>query len=164
MFGFSFLHVTSLFSRFFPYSLRRYYCISISISCSFVRSYFLVILFILVSILPLSKADIPTLAQFLQESKLGLSINSLLFKEWPNYDAQRENYTDSVRAIFDNPFIERFKVGDNKSRLTVDHLILSLRKPRGFEVPGLRMKKVKRLRFRITSIRRCLRLWWRWLR
>jgi len=71
------------------------------------------------SILPLLESDLPTLAQFVQESKLGLTINRLLFKDWPNEAAQRENYSKAMESNFADPDAERFKVVDNESGLVV---------------------------------------------
>jgi hypothetical protein len=85
-------------------------------------------------ILPLLLEDLPTLAHFVQESKLGLTVNRLLFKDWPNDAAQKANYSKAVESNFDNPLTERWKVIDNESGSTVGHLVLTRILPLEIEV------------------------------
>ena len=66
------------------------------------------------SIVPITKDDIPTLAKLLCDSKLQLTINRLLFKDWPNEVAQVPNYTMAVEGGFVNPDNEAFKAIDDK--------------------------------------------------
>jgi GNAT superfamily N-acetyltransferase len=88
------------------------------------------------SIHPVSSPDLPTLAQFLQESKLSLTINRLLFKDWPNETAQQAVYTHAVETGFQNPAVESFKVVDDEAGLIVGHLVLSRKRPAGTEAPS----------------------------
>jgi hypothetical protein len=90
------------------------------------------------SIHPVLSTDLPTLAQFLQESKLGLTINRLLFKDWPNEAAQRAIYTNAVASGFKNPQVQSFKVvddDDDEAGLIIGHLVVSRKRPAGAEAP-----------------------------
>jgi GNAT superfamily N-acetyltransferase len=82
------------------------------------------------SILPIVKSDLDTLAQFVQESKLGLTINRLLWKDWPDEATQLAHYTTAIQANWDDPDAERFKVVDKESGLTVGHLVLTRQRPK----------------------------------
>lgn len=46
---------------------------------------------------PVQSSDIPVLGDLLYNSKLALTINRLLFKDWPNEAAQRRNYAAVLR-------------------------------------------------------------------
>lgn len=63
-------------------------------------------------ILPVESSDLATLAEFVYHSKLNLTINRLLYKDWPNEVAQRHQYTLAVEGGFDNPNTESLKVVD----------------------------------------------------
>lgn len=47
--------------------------------------------------------DIKVLGGLLLRSKLSLTINRLLWKNWPNETAQREQYTAAVEGAFKDP-------------------------------------------------------------
>lgn len=81
------------------------------------------------SVLPLLLEDVPTLAEFVQESKLCLTVNRLLFKNWPAYDVQKEHYGKGVCPNFDDPLVTRFKVIHNDSKEVVGHLVVTRVKP-----------------------------------
>jgi hypothetical protein len=81
------------------------------------------------SILPVEEADLSTLAQFVQESKLPLTINRLLIKNWPNHEFQKENANNAVGRNVKNPSTARFKAVDEESGLMVGHIVLTLKKP-----------------------------------
>lgn len=66
------------------------------------------------SIVPVTAQDLPTMAKLLCDSKLQLTINRLLFKDWPNEAAQVPNYTRAVEGSFKDPSVESFKVVDDK--------------------------------------------------
>lgn len=85
---------------------------------------------------PLTHPDLPTLAHFVQDSKLGLPINRLLFKDWPAHSIQREHYLRNVSANFENPDVERFKVIDDESGSMIGHLVLTRKRPGGGEGGG----------------------------
>ncbi|KAF2713410.1 hypothetical protein K504DRAFT_369076 [Pleomassaria siparia CBS 279.74] len=79
------------------------------------------------SIHPLLHSSLPTLAQFVQDSKLGLTINRVLVKDWPNLAAQKEHYTKSIEANFENEASGRWKVvvGGGEDGEMVGHLVLT---------------------------------------
>jgi hypothetical protein len=80
------------------------------------------------SIHPVEQADIPTLAKFLQASKLPLVINRLLFKHWPNETAQKKIYTGAIEGAFENSLSEMSKVVDGISGEIVAHLVITRKK------------------------------------
>ncbi|TVY81310.1 hypothetical protein LSUE1_G003357 [Lachnellula suecica] len=82
-----------------------------------------------VSIQPRTESDIPEQAQMLLDSKLALTINRLLFKDWPNETAQRKNYTNAIEAASKNPAIETLKVIDDETHSMVGYLVLTRQTP-----------------------------------
>lgn len=83
------------------------------------------------SILPVTEADIPTIAGFLQASKLQLAINRFLFKDWPNDSAQLAQYTGAVEGGHKDPLVTTLKAVDNRSGEIVGHLGVSRRNSKG---------------------------------
>lgn len=81
------------------------------------------------AILPLEASDIPAFAAQLQASKLPLTINHLLCKDWPNEAAQKAQCTKAVEGALNNPDVERFKVVENSSGNMVAHLVITHKKP-----------------------------------
>jgi len=61
------------------------------------------------SILPVDRSDLSVIADFVHSSKLSLTINRLLFKDWPNEAAQKAVYTKAVESAFDDPSVEGLK-------------------------------------------------------
>jgi hypothetical protein len=86
------------------------------------------------SIHPVTSDDLPTLIQFLHESKLALTINRLLWKDWPNDICQRPQYINAIESSFKSESCEIFKAVDDESGMIVGHLVLTLRKPATSEV------------------------------
>lgn len=82
-----------------------------------------------ISIQPATEADLPTIAEFVHESKLALTINRVLFYDWPNDAAQRPVYRNAVESSFRDPDSETLKVIDNESGSIVGHLVLSRKTP-----------------------------------
>jgi hypothetical protein len=87
------------------------------------------------SIHPVTSKDLPTLIQFLHESKLALTINRLLWKDWPNDICQRPQYINAIESSFKSEWCEIFKAVDDESGTIVGHLVLTLRKPAGEAKP-----------------------------
>ncbi|RDW66944.1 hypothetical protein BP5796_09693 [Coleophoma crateriformis] len=83
------------------------------------------------SIVPISAEDLPTLAAFVYTSKQQLTINRVLWKDWPNEAAQRANYTNAVEGAFKDPLSETFKVVDDESGEILGHVVLSRKIPVG---------------------------------
>jgi hypothetical protein len=81
------------------------------------------------SIHPVTSDDLPTLIQFLHESKLALTINRLLWKDWPNDICQRPQYINAIESSFKSESCEIFKAVDDESGVIVGHLVLTFRKP-----------------------------------
>jgi hypothetical protein len=88
------------------------------------------------SIHPVTPDDLPTLIQFLHESKLALTINRLLWKDWPNDICQRPQYINAIESSFKSESCEIFKAVEDESGSIVGHLVLTLRKPATSEVKG----------------------------
>ncbi|KAE8414454.1 acyl-CoA N-acyltransferase [Aspergillus pseudocaelatus] len=80
------------------------------------------------TIRPVELSDIPALGDLLYTSKLALTINRLLFKNWPNEAAQRQNYLGALEGIeVDSP--ESRTVVDNVTGEVIGHLALNRRRP-----------------------------------
>ncbi|KAF4943781.1 hypothetical protein FSARC_14832 [Fusarium sarcochroum] len=69
-------------------------------------------------------ADLPVLGDFLYSSKLALSINRLLIKDWPNEENQRKNYSSSIETSLSDPTMECLKAVDNVSGNIVGFVVL----------------------------------------
>ena len=85
------------------------------------------------SLQPVTSQDLPTLIQFLHESKLALTINRLLWKDWPNDICQRPQYTNAIESSFKSELCDVFKAVDDASGAIVGHLVLTLRRPASSE-------------------------------
>ncbi|KAH8893671.1 hypothetical protein GQ53DRAFT_840042 [Thozetella sp. PMI_491] len=81
------------------------------------------------SILPITAADLPTHADNLRESKLNLSINRFLYKNWPNETAQSKQYSDAVKGALGNPDCESLKVIEDTTGEIVAQLFLTRMRP-----------------------------------
>lgn len=77
------------------------------------------------SIRPVESSDIPTLGDWLAASKLALTINRLIFKDWPNEATQKPIYMDSVAGALKDATIESLKVVDDESGDILGYLALS---------------------------------------
>ncbi|KAF4626815.1 hypothetical protein G7Y89_g11342 [Cudoniella acicularis] len=78
-----------------------------------------------ISIHPLLPSDLPKHASLLLSSKLALSINRLLFKNWPNEPFQLANYTKAAESGFNDKDSETWKVIDDGTEEIVGHFVLS---------------------------------------
>ena len=66
-----------------------------------------------INIIPVEASDIPTLGtDLLYPQKLALTINRLLFKDWPNEPVQKANSTRAVESSFNDPDVECLKAVD----------------------------------------------------
>lgn len=81
------------------------------------------------SIQPILEADVPAHGQLLRDAKLELTINRLLFKDWPNDEAQRPVYEGAVRGGFNDPATESWKVVDDETGAMVGYLSLTRKTP-----------------------------------
>ncbi|CAI7624250.1 unnamed protein product [Penicillium manginii] len=81
------------------------------------------------SILSVEEADLPLLAKFVHASKLRLSINRLLFEDWPNETIQMKMYTDAVTSGFKDPNTECFKAVDTDSNEIIGYFVLARKRP-----------------------------------
>ncbi|KAM0544661.1 hypothetical protein ACHAPJ_011722 [Fusarium lateritium] len=77
-----------------------------------------------VSISAATPADLPVLGDFLYSSKLALSINRLLIKDWPNEENQRKNYSGSIESSLSDPTMECLKAVDDTSGSIVGFVVL----------------------------------------
>jgi hypothetical protein len=73
-------------------------------------------------------SDLPVLADLLYTSKLPLTINRLLWHDWPNEGAQRAQYSRAAEGGLNDLATETFKVIDDGSGETVGHLYLTRHK------------------------------------
>ncbi|KAF2106230.1 hypothetical protein BDV96DRAFT_654937 [Lophiotrema nucula] len=83
------------------------------------------------SIHPVTEPDLPTLTQFLLDAKLGLAVNRFLFRDWPNYEAQRRNYGAAIEnGFYRNEESEMVKVVEDASGRgeVVAHLVWNHKK------------------------------------
>lgn len=81
------------------------------------------------SILPVQETDLDFLANFVHTAKLRLSINRLLFQDWPNDPIQTQMYTAAVRSGFEDPTTQCFKAVDNHSNEIVGYFVLARKRP-----------------------------------
>ncbi|KAI1357313.1 hypothetical protein F5Y08DRAFT_324570 [Xylaria arbuscula] len=65
------------------------------------------------SVIPINQDDIPAIGAFLQASKLQLTINRLLVKDWPNPTLQKAHYTRAIDNAVSNPNVTSLKVINN---------------------------------------------------
>lgn len=82
-----------------------------------------------ISILPVLEADLPILSDFLHTSKLSLTINRLLVKDWPNEDIQRKHYADVIAGSLQDPSNELLKSVDTSTGQIVGFVALTRKHP-----------------------------------
>ncbi len=80
------------------------------------------------TIRPFQAGDVAETGELLFTQKLGLTINRLLFKNWPNEEVQRKNYTSTL-ANLDPDTMESLTVVENASGDIVGHLSMTRKKP-----------------------------------
>ena len=80
-------------------------------------------------ILPVSSADVPTLTNLLHASKLSLSINRLLWTDWPNEKAQKAAYGGAVSGALDNPSATSLKAVDDHTGDTIGYIAFERKHP-----------------------------------
>jgi hypothetical protein len=79
---------------------------------------------------PVTEQDIPIVSRAVYSSKLPLTINRLLYKNWPNEDAQMKQGTNAVTSSLKNPLTEIFsKVVDGETGEIVGHVVLTRQVP-----------------------------------
>jgi hypothetical protein len=78
-----------------------------------------------ITVVPVEKADVPLTAGFLASAKLPLTINRLLWQDWPNHKDQLAQYRQAVEGAFGDPSVQSLKAVDNESGEIVGHLVLS---------------------------------------
>lgn len=81
------------------------------------------------TVVPVSSEDLPTLSSFLYTAKQFLTINRVLWKNWPNEIAQRHLYSNTVESSLKNPSIETFKAVHIESNEMVGHVVVSRCQP-----------------------------------
>ncbi|WAO96772.1 N-acetyltransferase domain-containing protein [Fusarium falciforme] len=82
-----------------------------------------------ISILPVAGSDLPMLAEFVHSSKLSLTINRLLYLDWPNDAAQKPQYRRAVESSFNNDMVQCLKAVDEESNELVGYLVLTPKTP-----------------------------------
>ncbi|KAJ4324579.1 hypothetical protein N0V84_003858 [Fusarium piperis] len=78
-----------------------------------------------ISILPVVDTDLPTLIEFVHSSKLRLTINRLLYLDWPNDAAQKPQYKNAVESSFNNDLVQCLKAVDEESNELAGYLVLT---------------------------------------
>lgn len=81
------------------------------------------------SIASVSEPDLPFLANFIHAAKLSLSINRLIFKDWPNEALQKQVYSNAVQDGYSNPLMKCFKAVDVDSNEIVGYFVLARKRP-----------------------------------
>ncbi|RSM07408.1 hypothetical protein CEP52_005261 [Fusarium oligoseptatum] len=81
------------------------------------------------SIRPVAGPDLSLLAEFVHSSKLCLTINRLLYLDWPNEAAQKHQYRRAVESSFNNDTIQCLKAVDEESNELVGYLVLTPKTP-----------------------------------
>ncbi|KAJ5220223.1 hypothetical protein N7468_009427 [Penicillium chermesinum] len=74
------------------------------------------------TLVPVESEDLPVLAQFLHSSKQALSINRLIFLDWPNDKIQMRMYSGAVKGGFEDPSIKNFKAVDNDTKEIIGYI------------------------------------------
>ncbi|KPM45626.1 hypothetical protein AK830_g951 [Neonectria ditissima] len=88
------------------------------------------------TILPVSSSDLHTIADFVHCAKLCLTINRLVYKDWPAEAAQKRNSTAAVESSFNDPSVECLKAVDDVSGEIVGFLALTKKPPIDEEKPA----------------------------
>ncbi|KAI9745019.1 MAG: hypothetical protein M1818_001297 [Claussenomyces sp. TS43310] len=86
-----------------------------------------------VSILPLTAPDLPAFAQNLRQSKYELTINRLLYNNWPNASAQLAQCTKAVQGSANDADSSTWKVVDDETKEMVGHFALTWKAPSKIE-------------------------------
>ncbi|KAL3461728.1 acyl-CoA N-acyltransferase [Aspergillus heterothallicus] len=100
---------------------------------------------------PFTPAHIPETAELLFTAKLGLTINRLLFKNWPNETVQRQHYT-AVLEDTSASGIESLSVVDEVSGQVLGHLSITWRKPAGLESEDPKEESERKIRGELSEV------------
>jgi len=83
------------------------------------------------SIVPVKSQDLPTIISLVHTAKLPLTINRLMWKDWPNDVAQKRSHRKAVDSAFEDPLMQIWKVVFLEKGEIVGHLVLSKKPGRG---------------------------------
>lgn len=83
------------------------------------------------SILPATAVDVPAIGAAVHTSKQSLTVNRLLFHDWPNEEAQKPIYLGAVQAGLEDPNFEQWKVVHLESGEIVGHVCLTRKQAMG---------------------------------
>lgn len=90
------------------------------------------------TILSLPASDLQASADLIHASKLSLTINRLLYKNWPATETQKAQCLYAVTNASHDPTIESFKVEDPDTKELTGYLALSRKQPKeGKQAPIL---------------------------
>ncbi|KAK7413913.1 hypothetical protein QQX98_007180 [Neonectria punicea] len=81
------------------------------------------------TVLPVTSSDLLTLAGFLYASKLSLTINRLIYKDWPAEAVQKRNYAKSIETSFNDSSDECLKAVDDVSGEILGFVVLTKKHP-----------------------------------
>ncbi|KAJ5917887.1 hypothetical protein N7454_010262 [Penicillium verhagenii] len=81
------------------------------------------------AIYPVISSDLPALGNLIHAAKLALSINRLIFLNWPNEKLQSSLYSQAVRTGYENPAAECFKAVDNETGEIIGYIVLTRKTP-----------------------------------
>ncbi|KAJ6016219.1 hypothetical protein N7540_010810 [Penicillium herquei] len=73
----------------------------------------------------IEKEDLPFLGKFIHSAKLALSINRLLYLNWPNDELQSTQYSRAVNSGYHDPSSECFKAIDNATQEIVGYIVIT---------------------------------------
>lgn len=80
-----------------------------------------------ITLQPALHPDLEALINNLQASKLSLTINRVLWTQWPNLACQRPQYIKAITTSFNDENIDVLKAVDDETGMIVGHLVLSHR-------------------------------------
>ncbi|KAJ5769433.1 hypothetical protein N7520_003992 [Penicillium odoratum] len=78
---------------------------------------------------PVTSSDLPALTNLIHSAKLALSINRLIFLNWPNEKLQVTLYSRAVQGGYDDPVTECFKAVDNETQEIIGYIVLERKTP-----------------------------------
>ena len=77
------------------------------------------------SIIPATESDIPILTELVHASKLSLTINRLLYKEWPNTVVQLARTSEAIGSSLKDTAAESLKAVDNETGEILGYVVMT---------------------------------------
>lgn len=73
---------------------------------------------------PVTSNDLSFLSEFIHSAKLALTINRLVFLDWPNEQLQSKLYSRAVHSGYENPSVDCFKAVDNNTQEIIGYIVM----------------------------------------